>query len=96
MIYVRYPLPLRNVEDSLLERGIDVCHETVRLFDEVGVSINGEMGYFWPAPLKPNLIGAALTPQKAETAIRMSLLAPQRERSAAENVLADDVPEKTK
>ena len=50
MIYVRYPLPLHNVEDSLLERGIDVCHETVRLFDEVGVSISGEMGYFWPAP----------------------------------------------
>ena len=28
---VRYPLPLRNVEDLLFERGIDICHETVRL-----------------------------------------------------------------
>ncbi len=30
MMYVRYPLSLRNVEDLLHERGIDVCHETVR------------------------------------------------------------------
>jgi len=27
---VRYPLSLRQVEDLLLERGIDTCHETVR------------------------------------------------------------------
>ena len=32
MLYVRYPLSLRNVEDMLAERGIDVCHETVRLW----------------------------------------------------------------
>jgi len=32
MIYVRYPLSLRNVEDLLFERGIDICHETVRLW----------------------------------------------------------------
>ena len=31
MMYVRYPLSLRNVEDLLAERGIDICHETVRL-----------------------------------------------------------------
>src|SRR5471030_1973403 len=30
MMYVRYPLSLRNVEDLLFERGIDICHETVR------------------------------------------------------------------
>jgi len=29
MIYVRYPLSLRNVEDLLHERGIDISHETV-------------------------------------------------------------------
>ncbi len=28
MMYVRYPLPLRQVEDLLFERGVDVCHET--------------------------------------------------------------------
>jgi putative transposase len=32
MVYVRYPLSLRNVEDLLFERGIDICHETVRLW----------------------------------------------------------------
>src|ERR1700761_4406714 len=32
MMYVKYPLSLRNVEDLLFERGIDVCHETVRFW----------------------------------------------------------------
>ena len=31
-MYVRYPLSLRNVEDLLFERGIDICHENVRLW----------------------------------------------------------------
>ena len=30
MYYIRYPLSLRQVEDIMHERGIDVCHETVR------------------------------------------------------------------
>ena len=30
MLYIRYPLSLRQVEDILSERGIDICHETVR------------------------------------------------------------------
>jgi len=30
MMYIRFPLSLRNVEDILHERGIDICHETVR------------------------------------------------------------------
>ena len=32
MMYVRYLLSLRQVEDLLLERGIDICHETVRFW----------------------------------------------------------------
>jgi putative transposase len=32
LMYVRFPLSLRNVEDLLFERGIDVCHETVRFW----------------------------------------------------------------
>jgi putative transposase len=28
MMYVRYPLSLRNVEDLLAERGIDISYET--------------------------------------------------------------------
>ena len=30
MYYVRFPLSLRQVEDILHERGIDICHKTVR------------------------------------------------------------------
>jgi putative transposase len=30
MMYVKYPLSLRNVEDLLHERGIDISYETVR------------------------------------------------------------------
>ena len=30
MMYIRFPLSLRNVEDLLHERGIDICHETIR------------------------------------------------------------------
>jgi len=32
MMYVRFPLSLRNVEDLLHERGIDLSHETVRFW----------------------------------------------------------------
>ena len=32
MMYVRFPLSLRNVEDLLHERGIEICHETVRFW----------------------------------------------------------------
>ena len=32
MYYIRYPLSFRQVEDILHERGIDICHETVRFW----------------------------------------------------------------
>ena len=32
LLYIRYPLSLRQVEDLLFERGIDSCHETVRFW----------------------------------------------------------------
>lgn len=32
MMYVRFPLSLRQVENLLAERGIDICHEAVRLW----------------------------------------------------------------
>ena len=32
MMYIRYPLSLRQVEDLLHERGVDICHETVRFW----------------------------------------------------------------
>ena len=30
MMYIGYPPSLRQVEDLLFERGVDICHETVR------------------------------------------------------------------
>ncbi len=32
LMYVRFPLSLRNLEDLLCERGIDICHKTERLW----------------------------------------------------------------
>ena len=32
MLYVRFPLSLRNVEDLLHQRGVDVSHETIRFW----------------------------------------------------------------
>jgi putative transposase len=45
MMYVRFPLSLRNVEDLLFERGIDICHETVRLWwNRFGPMFASEIG----------------------------------------------------
>ena len=44
MMYVRFPLSLRNVEDLLFERGIDICHETVRFWwNRFGPMFAGEI-----------------------------------------------------
>src|SRR3981081_1026068 len=32
MMYLKHPPPLRNVEVRFAERGMDICHETVRLW----------------------------------------------------------------
>ena len=44
MLYIRYPLSLRNVEDLLFEHGIDICHETVRhWYNRFGPLFAGEI-----------------------------------------------------
>jgi putative transposase len=44
MMYVRYPLSLRNVEDLFAERGIDISHETVRFWwNRFGPMFAGEI-----------------------------------------------------
>ncbi len=43
MMYVRYPLSLRNVEDLLAERGIDISHETVRWWNRFGPMFAAEI-----------------------------------------------------
>ena len=47
MLYVRFPLSLRNVEDLIHERGVDLSHETVR---------------FWWNPLGPMFKSTHLQP----------------------------------
>ena len=39
MLYIRFPLSLRNVEDLLHERGIDVSHETVSPLSANGTAV---------------------------------------------------------
>ena len=44
MMYIRYPLSLRQVEDILFERGIDISHETVRYWwNRFGPMFAGEI-----------------------------------------------------
>ena len=44
MMYFRYPLSLRQVEDILFERGIDICHETIRFWwNRLGPMFAGEI-----------------------------------------------------
>ncbi len=44
MYYIRYPLSLRQVEDILHERGIDICHETIRYWwNKFGTLFSKEM-----------------------------------------------------
>ena len=43
-MYIRYPLSLRQVEDLLHERGINICHETVRAWwNRFGPMFAGEI-----------------------------------------------------
>jgi len=49
MLYVRFPLSLRNVENLLFERGIDVCHETVRLERAFRIRLTVPRQFFTPA-----------------------------------------------
>ena len=45
MMYLRFPLSLRYVEDLLFERGIDLCHETVRFWwNRLGPMFRGDIG----------------------------------------------------
>ena len=44
LMYIRYPLSLRQVEDILFERGIDITHETIRYWwNRFGPMFAGEI-----------------------------------------------------
>ena len=44
MMYIRFPLSLRNVEELLHECGIDICYETIRFcWNRFGPVFAGEI-----------------------------------------------------
>ena len=53
LMYVKYPLSLRNVEDLLAEHGIDICHEAARLDSSGESSLSG-----FPPPPRTSWITA--------------------------------------
>lgn len=47
--YIRYPISLRQVEDILHERGIDVSHETIRYWwNRFGTLFSKKLRKIWP------------------------------------------------
>jgi len=53
LMYVRFPLSLRNVEDLLFERGIDVCHETVSFWwNRFGPLFAGDIRRAWTSRMR--------------------------------------------
>ncbi len=53
MMYIRFPLSLRNVEDLLHERVIDVSHETVRQTETSSRLSDSTVGDVHAAPNVP-------------------------------------------
>ena len=48
IMYVRFPLSLRNVEDLLHEQGVDICYETVRYWwNRLGLMFAREIRNRW-------------------------------------------------
>jgi putative transposase len=53
MLYVRFPLSLRNVEDLLHKRGIDASHETIRFWwSRFGLLFAAEIRRKWVQQLR--------------------------------------------
>jgi len=72
MLYIRFPLSLRNVEDLLHERGIDVSHETINKAAE-GNSLSLDQA----ASISAHLIGSPWTTRVQDRRIgRVAFLPP--------------------
>ena len=56
MMYVRFPPSLRQVEELLHERGIDICHEMVRVWwDRFGPMFAAEIRKRRPASMRARM-----------------------------------------
>ena len=62
MMYVRFPLSLRQVEDLLSERGIYICHETVRLWWN-------RFGPLFAAEIRKRRVSSAASPGASSAAV---------------------------
>lgn len=64
VMYYRYPLSLRIVEDLLHKRGIDICHETVRYwwnrFGPSEVILFGDQTMLISADSKIRIVGTRI------------------------------------
>jgi len=61
MMYVRFPLSLRNVEDLLHERGIDISQETIHFWwNRFGPTFASHLGnqrfFLFPLTTPSNII----------------------------------------
>lgn len=55
-MYIRFPLSLRQVEDLLDERGIDICHETARAWWNLfGPMFAAEIRKKWSASMRARI-----------------------------------------
>ena len=53
MLYMRFPLSLRNVDDLLHERGIKISHETVRYWrNRFGPMFAAEIRRIWISQMR--------------------------------------------
>ena len=53
LMYVKYPLSLRDVEDLRHERGIDISHETVRYWwNRFGPLFTGDIRRQWASCMR--------------------------------------------
>jgi putative transposase len=56
MMYARFPLSLRQVEDLLDARGIDICHETIRAWwNRCGPILASEIRKKWSATMRAQI-----------------------------------------
>jgi len=95
MMYVRFPLSLRNVEDLLHERGIDICHETIRQWaDRFGTyfanKIRGETHYLWRAVDHEGEVLEAYVTKKRDKAAALKFLRKAMKRYGNPGVIVTD------
>jgi putative transposase len=99
MLYIRFPLPLRNVEELLHERGIEISKRRIQSMrsskwkwhlDEVFVKINGETHYLWrAADHEGEVLESYVTKRRDRKAALKFLRKLMRKHGAVEEIVTD-------